>query len=293
MSGTVLVVDNNVEERKRIHAKLAAASYRVLEATTGREAIEQLQRHKADLIIVKDDISMPTSASTIVDRLDQVGVLAPFLVITPRATMDTSFPLMKSGALDCLIDDEPNFLDKLLATVDTTVRGRRRRVLFSWIPLLISIFLAGLLSSVVWHMQQSRDMDIRQRNLLFNLMECSDQAMVILNGNGKIVSWSSGAAAMFGWQPEEVLGEEPTFMMPEEFRDKHNDALAKSTEYQRVHMVDCHAQTKSGKLLHVHIYARTIPNHVGVYHVALINKAENVEPLKQMAAPCPVGATRN
>ena len=57
--GTILVVDDEELVRAVARATLTRRGYAVLEATTGREALELLQRHGGDIALVLLDMTMP------------------------------------------------------------------------------------------------------------------------------------------------------------------------------------------------------------------------------------------
>jgi len=69
---------------------------------------------------------------------------------------------------------------------------------------------------------------LRESELQFrSLTEVAPDAIVVMDGEGRIVSWNHGATEMFGYQPEEVLGQPVSMLMPKRFRSAHEAGLAR------------------------------------------------------------------
>jgi PAS domain S-box-containing protein len=69
---------------------------------------------------------------------------------------------------------------------------------------------------------------LRESELQFrSLTEVAPDAIVVMDGEGRIVSWNHGATEMFGYQPEEVLGHPVSMLMPKRFRSAHEAGLAR------------------------------------------------------------------
>jgi PAS domain S-box-containing protein len=57
------------------------------------------------------------------------------------------------------------------------------------------------------------------RNYLNNLIQSSDDAIITLNLEGKILSWNEGARKILGYQPEEVIGKNVPFLAENEIKN--------------------------------------------------------------------------
>ena len=53
------------------------------------------------------------------------------------------------------------------------------------------------------------------------LVESANDGVVVVDATGKITLWNSGAAAMFGYSSDEIVGRPVANLMPERYRDAH------------------------------------------------------------------------
>ena len=71
-------------------------------------------------------------------------------------------------------------------------------------------------------------------SLLSSIVESSDDAIIGKDKDGAIVSWNSGAAALFGYAGEEVIGRPVTLLEPPERRGEMAQALQKVAQGEPV-----------------------------------------------------------
>jgi PAS domain S-box-containing protein len=57
------------------------------------------------------------------------------------------------------------------------------------------------------------------------ILESSPYGVITMDGNGMLMSWNPGAAAMFGYEPSAAVGLPLTMLMPARFRQMHTMAL--------------------------------------------------------------------
>lgn len=60
---------------------------------------------------------------------------------------------------------------------------------------------------------------------LRSILEIVPDAMIVIDGNGIIQSFSATAVRMFGYQPEEIIGTNVKFLMPPPHREQHDGYL--------------------------------------------------------------------
>lgn len=120
--GTILVVDDHPEIRESLELVLETEGYHVLLAGDGQEALDQLDRHRVDLILA--DIAMPRmNGYQLYERVRENPrwLTVPFLFLTARA-MDSDIRYGKELGVDDYLT-KPIQPEDLLATV----AGRLRR----------------------------------------------------------------------------------------------------------------------------------------------------------------------
>lgn len=58
-------------------------------------------------------------------------------------------------------------------------------------------------------------------------------ALVTADSSGRIIGWNSGAARMFGWRPEQIIGQPLTVLVPPEIRERHQAGFARAARERR------------------------------------------------------------
>ena len=116
----VLIVDDDLHIRRLLHGTLARAAYEVIEARTGREALEMAGSAEPDAILL--DLGLPDR-----DGLELVPLLkarskAPLLVVSARDATDDKVAALDLGADDYVT--KPFDGEELLARLRTALRHR-------------------------------------------------------------------------------------------------------------------------------------------------------------------------
>jgi two-component system KDP operon response regulator KdpE len=115
---TVLVVDDEPQILRALRVNLAARSYTVLTAGTGRQALDSAARNQPDLILL--DLGLPDIDGVEVIRTLRTWTNVPIVILSGR-----SQSLVKIQALDAGADDyvtKPFHVDELFARVRAVVR---------------------------------------------------------------------------------------------------------------------------------------------------------------------------
>lgn len=110
----LLVVDDDEGMLVLMAETLRAEGYEVATAATGRAALEWLDSHTPDLLVLDLKLS-DLDAATIISRLDRGAARIPFIVVTGQGDERVAVDVMKRGALDYVMK-ETAMLD-LLPTV--------------------------------------------------------------------------------------------------------------------------------------------------------------------------------
>jgi PAS domain S-box-containing protein len=89
------------------------------------------------------------------------------------------------------------------------------------------------------------------RYRLAAIVESSDDAIVSKNLNGIIASWNAGAQRIFGFTPEEAVGQPITIIIPPELQDEEKQIIKRLRNGERIEHYETIRVTKSGKKLNI------------------------------------------
>jgi PAS domain S-box-containing protein len=92
--------------------------------------------------------------------------------------------------------------------------------------------------------ERKRAEDAIQR--LAAIVESSDDAIVTKDLNGIITSWNAGAERLFGYTPEEVIGNPITMLIPRERQDEEQEIIGRVRRGDRVEHYETIRQRKDG-----------------------------------------------
>jgi two-component system response regulator MprA len=116
---TILVAEDNLDQRSLYVAILTSAGYRVLEAGDGAEAVDVAQRALPDLVLM--DVTMPgLDGLAATRRIRASGSTVPILMITGRDAVGDRIVALDNGADDYLM--KPFAAEELLARVRALLR---------------------------------------------------------------------------------------------------------------------------------------------------------------------------
>ena len=172
-----------------------------------REAFqENLEDFAPDLILA--DYTLPSfdgySALRIVkEKCPDV----PFIFVSGTIGEDIAIESLKNGATDYVLKDR---ISRLVPAVHRALREIEEKIEYRKAEKAL------------------KESEIRFRSVV----QSANDAIILMDGRGSIVSWNTGAQAIFGYNEKEVLGMSIMHIMPERYRDYHQ----KKPEY--VSLVD-------------------------------------------------------
>jgi len=95
------------------------------------------------------------------------------------------------------------------------------------------------------------------------IVETSDDAIISKNLDGVIQTWNRGAANIFGYKAEEVVGKPVTILMPPERQDEEPGILARLRRGERIDHYQTVRRRKDGSLLDISLTVSPIRDNGG------------------------------
>ena len=120
--GTVLIVDDESSIRDSLRMILEYEDYRVFEAASGGDAIDQIRRSPPDAVLL--DIKMPEmDGLEVLQTLQDRGYTMPIIVITGHGDVSTAIEATRRGAYDFF--EKPLERDRVLLSLRNAVESYR------------------------------------------------------------------------------------------------------------------------------------------------------------------------
>jgi len=118
----VLVIDDEPQLRRLLHATLAAEGFRVIEAEDARRGLIEAASHKPDLVIL--DLGLPDAEGHTVVRGIREWSSLPIVVLSARVDEQQKIAALDAGADDYVT--KPFAMGELLARVRAALRRAAR-----------------------------------------------------------------------------------------------------------------------------------------------------------------------
>lgn len=124
-STQLLLVDDDANFRSMTARNFGRRGYTVQEADCGKSALEMVENHDFNVIIL--DVSMPDMTGIeVLEKLREINADAEVIMLTGETTIKTAVDAMKLGAIDYLT--KPVEIEELLVVVDKAHEaGRLKR----------------------------------------------------------------------------------------------------------------------------------------------------------------------
>jgi len=130
----LLVVEDEAPMRKFLRTSLANHGYRVVEATTGAEALALAKSHNPELVLL--DLGLPDMDGLEVARRLREWMTAPVIVVSARGQEDDKVKALDEGADDYLT--KPFGTGELMARIRVALRHAARAGRPSTEPVLVA-----------------------------------------------------------------------------------------------------------------------------------------------------------
>lgn len=99
--------------------------------------------------------------------------------------------------------------------------------------------------------------------LLAAIVESSDDAIMSKSVDGTILSWNKGAQQIYGYTPEEVIGQPVSILMPESKQDDFPKMINQLKKGKRIEHYETQRKTKDGRIIDVSITVSPLRNRKG------------------------------
>jgi len=130
MTPDILVVDDDLELRENMCEILSEAGFAVTPAASGEEALDCLERHPFDVVLL--DLIMPgLGGKEVLPLIKRQSPRARVILITAFATVENAVSAMRAGADDYLT--KPFKVDELLTAVRRCLEEARLQKCYSLI----------------------------------------------------------------------------------------------------------------------------------------------------------------
>ncbi|HLY74818.1 MAG TPA: ATP-binding protein [Planctomycetota bacterium] len=128
-------------------------------------------------------------------------------------------------------------------------------------------FLRNIVGHMAIAVERARLVDgLRERTeFLENILDSSLDAIVVVDAQNRIKTWNEGARRIFGYSPEEAIGQPYDLLLPEADRQTPEATRIQDTveKHGFVRRFECERQTKDGRRLLVEISATLLKEKNG------------------------------
>ncbi len=122
---SILVVDDEPAARRSLASLLRHAGYSIVEAGSGREALDTITRQRFDLVIL--DLKMPDlDGNQVLAKARPVARDAVFIILTAFGTLDSAVAALRNGAFDYLL--KPSSLQEIIHSVEAGLAERQQQL---------------------------------------------------------------------------------------------------------------------------------------------------------------------
>ena len=226
-SSTILLVDDEPDIVLTLQDLLEGEGYQIDVATTGTDALERVKECVYDAVLL--DIRLPDIDGLLVlQKMAKSVPGLPIIILTGCTTLDSVIgPLEEQGAFDYL--HKPINRPAIKTAVRHALKAQK---------------LAQKIEQAHHSLQESE----RRFQAVFHTAQ---DAIVLANHQGRIMSWNPAAESMFGYTAEEIFGQPLTLIMPTRYREAHIKGMERlqATGEARVlgKTLSLHALRKNGQ----------------------------------------------
>jgi diguanylate cyclase (GGDEF)-like protein/PAS domain S-box-containing protein len=244
----ILYAEDSLELAQAIRLVLEADGHQVTHVAEGAAAIEEYLAHTPDLVLL--DVMMPTMGG--IEACQKIKAIPvkrwiPIILLSAMSTSEDMIIGLESGADD--------YLSK---------------------PVDLNVLIA-------WMRSKQRIVDIQ--NSLFGILDNVHEGIITIDQQGLVQSFNLASERIFGYSPEEVLGQNVKMLMPEPYKTQHDGYLHNylTTHQAKVIGVGRKVQgrRKDGHIFPMHLAVTQVDSSQGVQFIGLVRDISDEEEYRQ------------
>lgn len=97
-------------------------------------------------------------------------------------------------------------------------------------------FFSGIIRDISERTEMTRALALSEHRMEA-ILESANDAIISIDDAGRVVLWNRGAAEMFGYSAEDMIGEPVATVVPDRFRDAHAEGVARVTSGGEQHVI--------------------------------------------------------
>ncbi|HNA46779.1 MAG TPA: PAS domain S-box protein [Nitrospira sp.] len=196
----ILIVDDDPDIALVLKDLLEHSGYQVQVAVTGAEALTRAKTDSFSAVLL--DLMLPDmDGLSVLTLLKGIDPALPVIMLTAFVEVAKKHASLTEGAFGYLT--KPYDGEELKALIKRAVGVKH-----------LSLEAASAKQALTASEDRFRE-----------VVQTAPDAIVLADGEGRILSWNSAAERLFGYRAEEVLDRSLTMIMPERYRDNHERAL--------------------------------------------------------------------
>jgi two-component system cell cycle sensor histidine kinase/response regulator CckA len=162
--------------------KTSGSLYYIEKVSSGEQCLKMLQREKFDILLL--DHSLPDGEGlNWLRRFHELGIGIPTIFVTAQGNPRLAIEAMKEGVFDYI---------------------NRSAECAKAFPFVVNRAIEGY-GLMVEKVRLQKEL-IETKNFLESIVEKAGDAISVVDLEGKVLYWNEGAAHIYGYQKEEVLG---------------------------------------------------------------------------------------
>ncbi len=196
----VLIVDDDPDIALVLQDLLEFDGYDTLVAATGAEALAQARNVSCAAVLL--DLMLPDmDGLSVLTLLKEIDPLVPVIMLTAFVEVAKKHGSLTQGAFGYLT--KPYDAEELKALIRRAVGVKR-----------LSLEAAAAKQALTVSERRFEE-----------VLQAAPDAIILADGDGRVLSWNLAAERLFGYGTGEVLGQSLTRLMPERYREPHQRAL--------------------------------------------------------------------